>query len=263
MSRDFELLRRAGSDRPSSLVDDAELFRFPRKSPLGKLSEQIVNSNGVLQEIEEAGREEIAALVTTVFGGPGPTLRRAVTFAGVQEPNTSAWVSATVAEMLASQAGSKVCLVDADTFRPRVHAYLQLPNVRGFADWLESTDNVAELPQRTGENLWVLTAGKSRPTLPTERLRMVLDELESLFDHIVVSLPCANTLAKLLPQSQLTASMILVIEPNTLRAEAENAKEELQAAGAQIIGAVLNERTVTSRTVEEPVQDLGAARPAA
>ena len=113
MSRNFELLQKLGKEQellgsvpvePSSAAAAAAAPGFvgPATPP-------------------QQGLEEITGIVQQVFLMPAADAPRVVVFAGTEPGTGVTWVTARVAEALASRVAASVCIVDANLRAPGMH----------------------------------------------------------------------------------------------------------------------------------------------
>jgi Mrp family chromosome partitioning ATPase len=76
-------------------------------------------------------------------------------------------------------------------------------------------------------------------------LRVRLAELRKEFDYILIDVPPINQYSDALALGQITDGLVLVVEANSTRKEsALKAIESLRGARVDILGAVLNKRTL-------------------
>jgi Mrp family chromosome partitioning ATPase len=192
---------------------------------------------------DAAARQQLAGLIERVFlpvPGPAP---RAVAFANVDSHDSSAWIAATTAAMLAQRTGASVGVVDLDFARPSIHEYFALSRAPGLVEALGSDAPLVSSARRIHGNLWVIPAGNSsgRPELSAGS-RMRLTHLTAAFDHVVIILePLAHGFGAGL--ATIADGIVLVIDAETTRRDTGRmVAERLQASGAAILGAILTNR---------------------
>ena len=143
-------------------------------------------------------------------------------------------------------AGQRVLLVDADMRRPRAHVIFKLPQQPGLSDLMVEQAKTVEVVRRTSApNLWVLPAGRLPPNpaelLSSKRFHRFLQKVSEQFDWVIVDSPpvMAVTDASLL--AHLASGVLFVTAADvTNRPAAVRAMEQLAAAKAKLLGAVLN-----------------------
>jgi polysaccharide biosynthesis transport protein len=212
----------------------------PRK---GKKSE---NGNGVfvaekpLSPVAEAFRTLRANLDFAGLDKPIKTLQ--ITSAGPSEGKST--VAVNLAAVLA-QGGRKVVLLDADLRRPAINKYLSLANRKGLTDILRDPKEIPNIVTEWGDPpVRVITTGELPPNptelLDSERMGKVLDELKLAADIIIIdSAPTIITDPIVLAAK--VDGVLVVIEPGgTKIGSAQVMLEQLNRAGARVIGVVLN-----------------------
>jgi succinoglycan biosynthesis transport protein ExoP len=90
--------------------------------------------------------------------------------------------------------GKRVLLVDADMRSPDVHHLVGHDNIAGLSNALAGDDNVQALIRPTDyPGLSVLTSGPMPPSaaelLSSDRIKILIAELQTMFDHVVVDAP--------------------------------------------------------------------------
>jgi capsular exopolysaccharide synthesis family protein len=201
-----------------------------------------------LTELASIAREEQVKLVQRVFLAGQPT-PKVVVFSGIEGGNGCSRVCAESAMVLAAQTSASVCLVDSDLRSPTLHRYFGLDNREGFAEAMLELGPIRDFSRRLADgNLWIMTSGVHTPDphalLTSETLRTRLKELREAFDFVLLDAPPLNPYADATKLGSLADGVILVMGANSTRREAaRKAKEDLKAANAKILAAVLNRRT--------------------
>ncbi|MGE5674976.1 MAG: CpsD/CapB family tyrosine-protein kinase [Mycobacterium leprae] len=183
-------------------------------------------------------------------------LRTNLQFMGLDKPLKSIMVTSatpsegksTVAANLAvafAQAGSRVCLVDADLRRPMVAKTLGLTNYAGLTTALISQEGLEGHLQETDiPGLTVLASGPVPPNpaelLATKRMNTLLAQLEEQFDMVIVdSAPVLAVTDAAVVAPKVGGTLLVVRAGQTPRQEARLAKEALEAVKANVLGVVL------------------------
>lgn len=166
-----------------------------------------------------------------------------VTSAGPSEGKTT--VAASIAVAMA-QTGQRVCLVDCDLRRPRVHSLFNEDNHAGITtalldpSQLDSLVGVTDVP-----NLSVLQAGPTPPNpadlMHSDAFGRVLEMLRARFDRVVVDSPPIGLVTDgVIVSTRVDATVLVVRALTTKRDAARKAVRTLRDVGANCAGFVLN-----------------------
>lgn len=147
-----------------------------------------------------------------------------------------------------AQAGLRIILVSSDLRRPSLEKYFgHSHKTKGLSDWLISKDqNLWEYLINPGvPNIRLMCAGSIPPNpaelLTSERFRDTLKALEENADLVLVDSPPVFAVADPAILAALTGSSLLVLDAaSTHKSAAVRAKREVERAGGQVIGTVLN-----------------------
>jgi Mrp family chromosome partitioning ATPase len=234
MSRNFELLRKAGKE-------DALLG--------GSGNDPLPNDAGHHpSDLGGQAQEETVKLVQRVFVFPNSDAPRAVVFSSV-EGNGSSEICYRAGEVLAAQGSGSVCLVDANLHAPSLHQLMGVGKFPGLADATVKPGPIKDFAVRiAGGNLWVVPPGspaaEAQRLFASDRLRARMQELRQEFDYVLIDAPPVSSYADAVLLGQMADGVILVVEANSTRREtARMAKETLEHAKVGLLGAILNNRT--------------------
>lgn len=156
-------------------------------------------------------------------------------------------IAANLALTLA-HAGHRVVVIDADLRRPRLHQLFGVQQVPGLTSAIIGAVPLSECVQRLKEeglNPFVLTSGPIPPG-PAELLgsataARVLELIRSLADYVIIDtapvLPVADTAVL---SRYVDASILVADASKTKRADVTSVFEQLEQAGAPVVGTVLN-----------------------
>ncbi|MFW9804456.1 MAG: polysaccharide biosynthesis tyrosine autokinase [Candidatus Thorarchaeota archaeon] len=167
----------------------------------------------------------------------------------VTSPSPGEGKSTTVANLgiVMAQAGLKTIIVDADLRRPVQHKIFQLPNLAGLTDLLCSPDLEIDghLKETGVENLELMTCGVLPPNpsdlMVSQRMGQVLASLNEMADAVIFDSPPAVAFADAMVLANRVDGVVLVTQAGQTRREvARQAVLNLQQAGANLFGAVLN-----------------------
>lgn len=156
-------------------------------------------------------------------------------------------LAANVAITAARDIEKPVLLIDCDGSNRAVGKLLKVKQSPGLADILAGEVRAEECLQATSEfNLVALAAGPANPThhrttADYEQLGRTIEDFKEHFGLIVFDLPNANELSECFTISGMLDGVLLVIESERVRRDdAARAKRQLEEAGANVVGAVLN-----------------------
>lgn len=145
-----------------------------------------------------------------------------------------------------AQAGSRVCLIEADLRRPKVLEYMGLEGAVGLTDALiDRADVIDVLQPYGGTNLWVLGAGPIPPNpselLGSTAMRGLLQNLSTRFDYVVIDAPPTLPVTDAVVLSKLVDGAIVVIGSGIVdRDQLAHTLDSLTSVNGQVLGVVLN-----------------------
>lgn len=147
-----------------------------------------------------------------------------------------------------AQSGEETIVVDSDMRRPRIHKALGIDDEPGMSqiltEDLDLDDAIAESPVEEGPD--VLTCGPVPPNpselLHTERFRDLVDRLRNRYDRVVFDSPPMAAVADALILSHSVDAVLLILRFGQTRQDTlSRSVEQLEAIGAPLLGAVLND----------------------
>ena len=187
------------------------------------------------------------------------SLRTNLEFAAVDKPLRTILVTGaeagdgktTVASNLAAifaQGGKRVLLLDCDLRRPRIHKFLGIQNRVGLTDLFRDSLSIEAVTHQwddsNSKTLSVITSGSLPPNpaelLGSNKMDHILAAIASRVDVVVIDSP-----PSLVSDAQILAAkvdcVLLVVQPGKTHIGAARAtREQLERAGARIVGAVFN-----------------------
>ena len=184
------------------------------------------------------------------------SLRTNLEFIGVDKPLRSLLISSpgasegktTISSNLAAviaQSGKKVVLLDADFRRPRVHRAMGLSNRVGLSDVFRDKLSLKDVLQPwDGLSLSVITSGGIPPNpaelLASEKMRLILDELQSEFDLVIIdSAPTIVTDSQLIA-ARVDGVLLVLNSGKTHMDAARSSVVQYRRVGAHLLGVVMN-----------------------
>lgn len=211
---------------------------------------------------ERNGEEQASALITETAPKSAAaeayrTLRTNIQFAGLDRPcktiviasatpNEGKTTTATNFAVVCAQAGSRVCIVDGDLRKPRIHTIFGLDNQRGLTTALIEGKSLADVavPTRV-PNLSAVTSGPLPPNhaelAASRRMHDLLEGGTRVFDLIICDTPPVLSVSDAIAFTAQCDGVILVVRCNKTAAEAaRRAAEQIDAVKGRILGVVLN-----------------------
>ena len=137
-------------------------------------------------------------------------------------PNEGKSMTAANLAVVLTQAGKSVLLLDCDMRNPTVHKNFGLSNKLGLSSCISMDTPLSAAVQATKvDNLYALTSGVIPPNpselLGSERMRELLQEAREIYDYVLID-----------DSGEVKVDL------------ARDVKNQLQHAGANILGVVLN-----------------------
>lgn len=141
-----------------------------------------------------------------------------------------------------------VLLIDGNLERPLLHQLFDTAQSPGLTDFFfNATSNSIFTKSVTANHLYLVTAGSAdgnrQEIWTTDRMKNLITKLKENFEYILIDAPPVIGHPETLALSKLADGVLLVIKANQTRLEViDEAREQLQEAGAKVLGVVLNER---------------------
>ncbi|PTL37913.1 CpsD/CapB family tyrosine-protein kinase [Alkalicoccus saliphilus] len=189
------------------------------------------------------------------------TLRTNIQFASVDRQLKTIMVtssspgegkSTTVANLsiVLAQQGNKILLVYTDLRKPTVHFSFQVPNQIGFTNVVTGQALLsAAVFQTSIENVDVLPSGPIPPNpselLGSKKMKAFMEDVSKKYDYVIFDAPPVNAVTDPQILSGLVDGTVLVIRSGKTEEEhAQKAVDSLKKVEANILGAVLNDRSM-------------------
>jgi len=166
-----------------------------------------------------------------------------VTSAGPSEGKTT--VACCIAVAMA-QAGQRVCLVDCDLRRPRMHRIFKERSDRGVTTALLDESGLGDNAIATDvPNLSVVPAGPIPPNpaelFHSQRFATFITSLTDRFDRVIIDSPPIVAVTDAAVLSRLCDGVVLVVRAfSTTKDIVRHGSRVLQDVGAKMAGIVLN-----------------------
>ena len=174
-----------------------------------------------------------------------------VSSAGIGDGKTS--VAAGLATIMA-QGGKTVLLVDADLRSPSIHSYLGLSNKNGLTDVFRNSIELHEALQTWNlEKVMVIPGGEPPPNpaelLGSRKMDLILDSLRNAADVVILDGPPFLVTDAALLSSKVDGVLLVVRSGFSRKNEVMFAMEQLERAGARVVGVAFNGIKRSSDTI--------------
>jgi capsular exopolysaccharide synthesis family protein len=149
-----------------------------------------------------------------------------------------------LAQVMVRQHGRRALLIDGDLRGPRLHLMLGTSAGPGLSDYLEGKCDEFSIMQRGPmENLYFIPSGAGiedpAELIGSERLKILMQRLEPLFDWIIIDSPPAVAVSDASVLSKVCDGVLIVVRSNVTPADvARKAREEFP--DDMLLGVVLN-----------------------
>jgi len=199
-----------------------------------------------VHERPASGMAEAARSLRTnlMFMNPDKPYRRLlVTSAAPSEGKTTVAVSVAIS---LAQGGQRVCIIDCDLRRPRLHRIFDRAGDIGLMNAIVGEATIEEVAKPTVvPNLYCIPCGPIPPNsadvVASERFKNLLDELGEHFDRIVLDSPPVVAVTDSAILSTLVDGVLLVVRAfKTTFGLSRSGLRTLRDVDAPIAGAVLN-----------------------
>jgi succinoglycan biosynthesis transport protein ExoP len=215
--------------------------RTPRRVPLGTGHPELLVHERPTSGVAEAAR---AIRTNLVFMNPDrPYRRMLITSAAPSEGKTT--VATNIAISLA-QGGQRVCIVDCDLRRPRLHRIFDRAGDVGVMSVMLGDATLDDVAKPTVvPNLYCIPCGPIPPNsadvVASEKFARLLDELSERFDRVILDSPPTAAVTDSAILSTLVDGVIFVVRSfKTNISLCRSGLRSLRDVDAPIAGAVLN-----------------------
>lgn len=222
---------------------DRKMLRLPRTSAVGSSSEVALT---ISEKPQSVLSEAYRALRTSVLLSLSPNPPKTILVTSSQSGEGKTATASNLAQSMAQRKG-KVLLIDCDLRKGGVARLLDAPTDKGLSTVLEGgcTAEQALYQYPKNSNLWILPAGPTPPNpaelVGSDTMAVVLSELASKFDHIIIDSPPVLAVTDATILSGIVDGVVLVVESGrTHRMGLMRTRAILENAGARILGSVLN-----------------------
>jgi len=142
------------------------------------------------------GAEEFRSLRSQLYRVRKEQNLRSLLIASALPKEGRSFVAANLAQVLALQSKCRVLLIDADLRNPRLHSIFGTSGQPGLSEYLlQEADEFSVMQRGSAQDLFLIPAGRSvegqTELVASGRLRVLIDQIGSLFDWIIVDSPAA------------------------------------------------------------------------
>jgi capsular exopolysaccharide synthesis family protein len=192
-----------------------------------------------------SAEEAFRRLRLAIFAGKRPLKQRhAFVITSPERGDGKTTVAANLARAVA-HAGQRVLLVDADLRRPALHLRFDQPDEPGLRDVLGGARTADAIRPTDVPNLFLIPAGapsdRAGQLLEAAGWAGILKKLRAEFDVVLVDGPPVLDVSDSLVLAAPSDGVLLVLRSSSVpRDILDEAREELSAAGAHVLGLVVN-----------------------
>jgi capsular exopolysaccharide synthesis family protein len=253
-------------DRTIKTTTDVErVLQYPVIGYLSEMSDNGNNATYVIDNPNTALAESFRLLRSNLdfFGLDKPT--KSILITSPNQGNGKTTIAVNLA-LAMSQGDQKTILVDADLRRPAVHTSLGLPIKPGLSEVIRGDRTFQSAIRVWKKNkLEVIAAGSRMPNVTeiagSKRISSVLNDLKEIYEVVIVDAP-PLVISDAYSLASKVDGVILVMVPGQTREEqARVMKEQLERAGAKVIGVVFNKISFNVATSEGDHQYLSLYSP--
>ena len=239
MGKTHEALERAEKELQQSLLekpyDSQKAVAIKRSKGLGKFPMQTPSDR----------YQEVKTKLITCF--PLGTIKTIlITGTGHEDGSTTTTVS--FAKTMAEFCRLNVLLIDANLRSPKLHEVFSVDYNQGLGNLLSGEEEKISLFKKVGHgNLYLIPCGKKNSgplaIFESDRFDKTLKLMREKFDYVILDAPPVKGYAETKVMGKKVDGVILVIESGKTRKQvAIRAKQELEDAGAKVLGVILNRR---------------------
>lgn len=199
--------------------------------------------------LKAAAADTIGQLWVSVFIKPANESPKTVVITSAERGEGATEIAAALGLAgSASQEGSRVVVADFNLRDPDLAGRLGARSRPGLFELIRGTAKLDDALVRVTGDLSVLPAGEPSESpmsaLRHERVRAILAELSSRFDHTILDAPAVNQYPDASILAGMTDGVVLVAgSARTPRETVAEARRRIEHAGGKVIGVVLNRRS--------------------
>ena len=143
-----------------------------------------------------------------------------------------------------ARSGKKVCVVDLDFRRPKMHRAFNIPNFEGIAEYMLGECDKSALIKHTEYNVDVVNRGKAAQNtsiiFTSDKFKELINELKEQYDIILLDCPPVLLVSDYIHISKLSDAVLFVVSCGvTHRAQLKEAIELLKRNDVNVFGMVM------------------------
>lgn len=144
----------------------------------------------------------------------------------------------------------KVCIVDLDTRKPRIHKIFGVKRALGVIDFIKGDAKLEEIIKTTDKGVDIITAGLDivNPIvlLKNEKLFQMIDELKEKYDYVLIDTPPVAGLTDAVLIAPNVDGIIFNVAMNQVKKkQSKESVRTLASTGANIIGINVTKAQLT------------------
>jgi capsular exopolysaccharide synthesis family protein len=232
-------------DRSIKTTSDVErILNYPVIGYLSQLSENGTTATYVASHPNSLAAESFRLLQSNIEFFQAYNAAKLILVTSPIQGNGKTTIAINLALSLALS-GQKTIIVDSDLRRPSIHSALKIAKAPGLADVIRNERRLSDAKRSLkSRNIEVLVAGNIPQNITevigSKRIAAVLADLRDDFDVVIVDAP-PLVIADAYNLAAKVDGVILVLEPGqTEEEQARVIKDQLNRAGARVIGVVFN-----------------------
>ena len=173
---------------------------------------------------------------------------KTIMITGTAYGDGTSFTASSFATTLARDCRLKVLLIDANLRSPRLHQIFKIDHNQGLSNLITNDQEKPSLFKKIGHgDLYLIPCGGNHTgplsLFESHRFDQTLKNMRDKFDYVLLDSPPVNDCAECRIIATKVDGVILVVESGKTRSQvAVKAKQELEDAGANVLGVILNRR---------------------
>jgi len=173
---------------------------------------------------------------------------KTIVFTGTAHGVGCTTTAAGFANTMAQYCRLNVLLIDVNIRFPRLHEVFNIEHNQGLTDLLTNGEEKISVFKKMGHgNLYLIPCDKKasvpQATFESTRFARILKLMREKFDYVILNAPPVNSYAETKVIVKKVDGVMLIIESGKTRKQvAIKAKQELENAGAKVLGVIVNRR---------------------